>query len=231
MFEPAYGGLFIGLHFRRFATFRRGHTAPLHAHAPTIRVVAVPLLLSLKPGRKARPRSSDPVARVFWRRLRAHAATDHERSQIFQPVPNPGSRALEPSSHRRNRSPVFGLDPSVPRRARASPGARCEGGAGDLPGGMSRSGGNAIRSLPAIGGLKNREPPRQGRDSIPEGRSPAPPPPARPVPQPSHPARRRIFLMRRNSAMSSRSAAGAGAGRNRAGRGLSETSSSRLQTR
>jgi hypothetical protein len=34
MIEPAYGGLFIGLHFRRFATFRRGHTAPLHASAP-----------------------------------------------------------------------------------------------------------------------------------------------------------------------------------------------------
>ena len=43
---------------------------------------------------------------------------------------------------------------------------------------------------------------------------------------PSQPARLRIVLMRRNSAMSSRSAAGAGAGRKRAGSGDSETESS-----
>jgi hypothetical protein len=38
MIEPAYGGLFIGLHFRRFATFRRGRTAPLHANGSVARV-------------------------------------------------------------------------------------------------------------------------------------------------------------------------------------------------
>ena len=49
--------------------------------------------------------------------------------------------------------------------------------------------------------------------------------------QPSQPARLRIVLMRRNSAMSSRRAAGAGAGRKRAGSGDSETVSSRALTR
>ena len=48
---------------------------------------------------------------------------------------------------------------------------------------------------------------------------------------PTSPARLRIVLMRRNSAMSSRRAAGAGAGRKRAGSGDSLTPSSRLQTR
>lgn len=49
--------------------------------------------------------------------------------------------------------------------------------------------------------------------------------------QPSQPARLRIVLMRRNSAMSSRRAAGAGAGRNLAGSGDSVTSPSRELTR
>src|SRR6476646_3941326 len=48
---------------------------------------------------------------------------------------------------------------------------------------------------------------------------------------PSHPARLRIVLIRRNSAMSSRRAAGAGAGRKRAGRGDSATWPSRRLTR
>ena len=50
---------------------------------------------------------------------------------------------------------------------------------------------------------------------------------AYPSRQPSQPARLRIVLIRRNSAMSSRSAAGAGAGRKRAGSGDSVTPSSR----
>ena len=49
--------------------------------------------------------------------------------------------------------------------------------------------------------------------------------------QPSQPARLRIVLIRRNSAMSSRSAAGAGAGRKRAGSGDSRRRPRGLQTR
>ena len=73
-------GAFIGLHFRRFATFRRGGTAPLHATAPQF----------------------------------ASAAS----STVSFSAKRDGSA-----------SPAF-----APQR-----------GAGDLPGGMSRSGGNAIR--------------------------------------------------------------------------------------
>jgi ferritin len=61
-----------------------------------------------------------------------------------------------------------------------------------------------------------------------EGSDPTAPPGAD---QPSQPARLRIVLMRRNSAMSSRSAAGAGAGKKRAGSGDSATPSSRALTR
>ena len=76
------------------------------------------------------------------------------------------------------------------------------------------------REAPGEGGGDATAPPMAGGSA---GR-----PAAELVPptQPSQPARLRMPVMRRNSAMSSRSAAGAGAGRNRAGSGDSATPSS-----